>query len=207
MSPRLDLPIAVAAWLAGFLWVGRTGSWALLAGLAAISAARLVLGDPVTRRLLAPRAGPLALGAAAGAAMVAATYLLYRLLAAAFPALAGGTHALYGVLNASGYPPGELGALVLLVSACEEVIWRGRTLAAAAEGPRRLDGRGLARVAGVALLYGGATLASGSVLLFGLATACGLAWGLLRVAGRSLWPAIVAHAAWDLAVLVAWPLA
>jgi membrane protease YdiL (CAAX protease family) len=26
------------------------------------------------------------------------------------------------------------------------------------------------------------------------------------VVGRSLWPAVLTHAAWDLAVLVAWPL-
>jgi len=206
MSPRLDLPVAVAGWLLGFAWVGRTGDWMPLAVLAALAAARLVLGDPETRRLLRPDAGGLALGAAGAAALVGATYGLYRPLAAVFPALPGATRGLYGLLNAAGYAPPLLAALVLLVSACEEVVWRGRALAGAATGPRRLGGRAVAGVAAVALLYGAATLASGSLVLGALAAGCGFAWGLLRVAGGSLWPAILAHAAWDLAVLVGWPL-
>jgi membrane protease YdiL (CAAX protease family) len=206
MSPRLDLPVAVAAWLVGFACVGFTGSWTPLAILAVLAAGRLLLGDPATRRLLVPGAGALLLGAAGAAAMIGATYGLYRPLSAAFPSLPGATRDLYRVLNASGYRPLELGALVLLVSACEEVIWRGRALGVPPSGSRRLGGRAVARVAAAALLYGGASLASGSMLLAALAAACGFAWGLLRVAGRSLWPAIVAHVAWDLAVLVAWPL-
>lgn len=206
MSPRLDLPVAVAAWVLGFFWVGRTGSWAPLAALAALVAARLVLGDPGTRRLLRPRPRDLALGAAGGAALVGATYGLYGPLAQAFPALPGATRGLYGVLNAGGYRPAALGALVLLMSACEEVAWRGRTLPGAA-GAGRLDRRALLRAVGLALLYGAASLPSGSLLLGALSSGCGLAWGLLRVAGGSLWPPILAHAAWDLAVLVAWPLA
>jgi membrane protease YdiL (CAAX protease family) len=210
MSPRLDLPVAVAGWLLGFAWVGRTGDWTPLAVLAALAAARLVLGDPETRRLLRPDARGLAMGAAGAAVLAGATYGLYRPLGAVFPGLPGATRGLYGVLNAAGYAPPALGALVLLVSACEEVVWRGRALAGAAPRPGglgALDGRAVARVAGVALLYGAATLASGSLVLGALAAGCGFAWGLLRVAGRSLWPAILAHAAWDLAVLVGWPLA
>lgn len=206
MSPRFDLPIAVVAWLLGFAWVRLTGSWTPLAVLAVLAAARLALGDPGTRRLLVPGAAALALGAAGGAAMIGATYGLYGPLAAAFPALPGATRGLYGVLNASSHRPLELGALVLLISACEEVIWRGRPLAGAAAGQGRLDGA-VGRVAVVALLYGAASLASGSVLLCAVAAGCGFAWGLLRVAGGSLWPAILAHATWDLAVLVTWPLA
>jgi hypothetical protein len=78
MSPRLDLPIAIVCWLLGFAWVGFAGSWTLLVVLASLAAARLVLGDPITRRLLRPSVGALALGAAGGVAMVGATYGLYR---------------------------------------------------------------------------------------------------------------------------------
>ncbi len=208
MSPRLDLPIAVACWLLGFAWVGFAGSWTPLAILASLAAARLVVGDPGTRRLLRPRAGALALGAAGGVAMAGATYGLYRVLVPLFPALPGATRGLYGVLNSAGYRPLALGALVVVVSFCEEVVWRGRPLADVDAGPdrARLDGRALAHVAAVALLYGAASLASGSLLLGALAAGCGFTWGLLRVAGRSLWPAVLTHASWDLAVLVAWPL-
>jgi membrane protease YdiL (CAAX protease family) len=209
MSPRLDLPIAVACWLLGFAWVGFTGSWAPLAILALLAATRLVVGDPGTRRLLRPSAGALALGVAGGVAMVGATYGLHRVLVPLFPALPGASRGLYDVLNSAGYRPLALGALVVVVSFCEEVVWRGRTLADVEVGPGRfrLHGRALARVAAVALLYGAASLASGSPLLGALAAGCGFTWGLLRVAGRSLWPAVLTHAAWDLAVLVVWPLA
>jgi len=222
MSPRLDLPLAVAAWLVGFAWVGRTGSWTPLAALAVLAAARLLAGDPGTRRLLAAGPGQLAIGALSGLAMVLVTYAAYPLAARLFPGLPGATHELYGVLNASGYRPAALAGLVLLLSGCEEVIWRGRTLGAGSSGlvgspgspgspglagPGRLDRQALVRVGVAALAYGLATLPSGSVLLVALAAACGLAWGLLRAATGSLWPAVVAHAVWDLAVLVAWPLA
>jgi membrane protease YdiL (CAAX protease family) len=209
MSPRLDLPIAVACWLLGFAGVRITGSWTVLALLAALAAARLALGDLATRRLLRPDPRSLVLGAVGGVAMVGGTYGLYRLLVPHFPQLPAATRGLYGLLNAGGYRPPALAALVVLLSLCEELVWRGRPLshAAAAPGAGVIDGRAVARVAGVALLYGMASLASGSFLLAALASGCGFAWGLLRVAGRSLWPAVLTHAAWDLAVLVAWPLA
>lgn len=209
MSPRLDLPIAVACWLLGFAGVRVTGSWTPLAILAALAAGRLALGDPGTRRLLQPSLGALVLGVVGSVAMIAATHGLYRALVPLLPELTGATRGLYALLNAGGYRPPALGALVVLLSLCEELVWRGRSLsqAAAESGTRILHGPAVARVATVALLYGVASLASGSLLLGALATCCGFAWGLLRVAGRSLWPAVLTHAAWDLAVLVVWPLA
>jgi membrane protease YdiL (CAAX protease family) len=206
MSPRLDLPIALAAWLLGFAWIGLTGSWTLLVLLAVLAAGRLVAGDPATRRLLRLDGRAAGLGLAGGGAMVAATYAGHGLLAGAFPPFAGATRGLYALLNAEGYRPPALAALILLVATCEEVIWRGRALEPAGGSGARLSGPALARAAAAAALYGAATLASGSLLLGALALACGLAWGLLRTAGRSLWPAILAHATWDLAVLVVWPL-
>jgi membrane protease YdiL (CAAX protease family) len=208
MSPRLDLPIAIACWLLGFAWVRLEGNWTPLAILAVLAAGRL-LGDPGTRRLLRPGVRPLALGAVGGVAMAGATYGFHRALVPLFPALPGATRGLYGLLNAAGYPPLALGALVVLLSFCEELAWRGRPLADQADrdSPAPIRGRSVARVVAVALLYGASTLASGSLLLAAVAAACGLAWGLLRVAGRSLWPAVLAHAIWDLAVLVVWPLA
>ena len=208
MSPRLDLPIAVASWLVGFAWVGLAGSWTPLAILATLAAGRLALGDAGTRRLLRPRVRVLVLGAVGGVVMVGATYGLYRALVPLFPALPGATRGLYGLLNAAGYRPKALGALVVWLSFCEELVWRGRPLNDASDAPTSdpLHGWAVARVAAVALLYGAATLASRSLLLGAVAAGCGFAWGLLRVAGRSLWPAVLTHAAWDLAVLVVWPL-
>lgn len=125
------------------------------------------------------------------------------------PALLVATTELYGVLHAGGYGRIALATLVVVISACEEIVWRGRPLEEAElrSGTHPLTPAATAQVLLVALLYGACHLTSGSFLLALLAAACGLAWGLLRVAGRSLWPSILAHAAWDLAVLVAWPLA
>lgn len=209
MSRRLDLPLAALAWLGGFAWVHWRGSWGPLAVLAMLGAARLLLADAGTRRLLVPRRSTPALAAGSAVAMVGATYVLYGALARFFPALPGATTDLYGVLRAGGYGKVSLAALVVVISACEEIVWRGRPLEEAAHrsGAHPLTRAATARVLLVALLYGACHLTSGSFLLALLAAACGLAWGLLRVAGRSLWPSILVHAAWDLAVLVAWPLA
>jgi membrane protease YdiL (CAAX protease family) len=208
MSRRLDLPAAALAWLGGFAWVHWKGSWSPLAVLATLGAARLLLADPETRRLLVPRRSSLALAAGGVVGMVGATYGLFGFLAGVFPALRVATAELYGVLHTGGYGRLSLAALVVLVSACEEVVWRGRVLEGAEHrsGTHPLTLAATAEVLSVALLYGACHLTSGSLLLAVLAAACGLAWGLLRVAGRSLWPSIAAHAAWDLAVLVAWPL-
>jgi membrane protease YdiL (CAAX protease family) len=209
MSRRLDRPIAVLVWLGGFAWVAWRGSWVPLAVAALVAAMRLLAFDQGTRRLLAPRAASLALAAAGALAMIGGTYGLYALATAAAPDLAPATAGLYRLLGAGGYGRVELAALVVGVSACEEVVWRGRALEEAERlsGGRLLSWPAAARVLGAALLYGACHLSSGSLLLGILAAACGFAWGLLRVAGRSLWPAVLVHAAWDLAVLVAWPLA
>jgi membrane protease YdiL (CAAX protease family) len=208
MSSRLDLPLAAVAWIAGFAWVRLQGSWTPLAVLAALCALRLVAGDATTRRLLVPRASAAPLALVGAAAMIASTYALYAWGASAFPSLRGATAALYDVLNAEGYRKIALGALVVTISACEEIVWRGRPLEQAATHarPRPLTSAAAAQIASVALLYGASHLSSGSLLLGAIATACGLAWGLLRVLGGSLWPSMLVHAAWDLAVLVAHPL-
>ncbi len=204
MSRRLDLPLAAAIWLGGFAWVRRTGDWLPLAVLAVLAAARLAATDPETKALLSLRPGALRLAAAASALMVGATFVLYRLLVHGFPGLPSATGDLYRVLHATGYSRAALVLFVLALSAAEEIVWRGRALA-----PARPDlhPRGTAHVTLLALFYGACHLTSGSPLLGVLAAACGAYWGFLRVKGRSLLPAILTHAAWDLAVLVAWPLA
>jgi membrane protease YdiL (CAAX protease family) len=208
VSRRLDLPLAAAAWLVGFAWVRWKGSWTLLAALAVLAAARLLLTDPETRRLLRPRRSTPALAGSGAAAMIAATYAGYALCAHLVPGLPAATAGLYDVLNAEGYHRAALAALVVLIAFCEELVWRGQPLQAAARaaGPRPFTWPAAAQVAVVALLYGACHLSSGSALLAFLSFSCGLAWGLLRVAGGSLWPSVLVHAAWDLAILVAWPL-
>ena len=58
----------------------------------------------------------------------------------------------------------------------------------------------------LAACYAAATLTLGSFLLVVCAFLCGMAWGGLRVATRSLVAPIVAHVVWDLGIFLAWPL-
>jgi len=206
LSPRLDLPLALAAWLLGFRWLVHTGSFALLTALAVAAALRLALGDPSTRGLLRwPGGRALLLGAAVGLLATAATYLLYPPLARALPGLAESTAALYRLLGAASFAPGLLPLLLLVVGASEEVVWRGRGLAPAS-GPSLGQGD-VERALGSAALYGLAHVASGSWLLPLLAFGCGAGWGLLRLATGSLWPPILAHLVWSGTVLALFPLA
>lgn len=205
MSRRLDLPIAAIAWLAGFAWLGWRGSWGPTGVLAAICAARLLVADPATRRLLVPTSRAIALAALAAVAMIAATYAAYAVAARVFAGLLPATGTLYVVLHAGGYGRAALAAIIVAIAACEEIVWRGRLLGPDARPASR--GAGAPRVVAVAILYGACHLTSGSLLLAFVAAACGACWGFLRVAGRSLWTSIVVHVGWDLAVLVLWPLA
>ena len=80
-------------------------------------------------------------------------------------------------------------------------MWRG-VIQGALE--RRLGARrAVALTAGVYAL-GQAPLGSPTLVLAALA--CGLSWGALRAANRSLVPTVVAHLVWDMMVLVWLPL-
>ena len=154
LSRRLDLPLALAAWLAGFGWLARAGSFLPLAALALLAAARLIAADGATRRLIRPTAAATAAGAAVGAASAAATYALFPLVASRSPGLAGSVRLLGEADDAADEledaaflltllprpaavaslrkPLEHLGAL--LVAAAEE--W-ARCLAAASQARRR----------------------------------------------------------------------
>lgn len=207
MSPRLDLPLALAAWLAGLVWLRASGSFLPLALLSVTAAARLVAGDGATRRLLRPTAGATLAGVAVGAASLAATYALYPALAGIWPELSASVHGLYRML--AGGPDGRLLLLAVVgaVGAAEEIVWRGRLLAgregSAAPAARS---RRLAAAAGLTGVYAAVHLASGSRLLPLAALVCGLGWAALRVATGSLWASLVAHLTWSSAVLVLRPL-
>ena len=109
------------------------------------------------------------------------------------------TIGLYNELRAPSFTPAERAALVPLVAAAEEVVFRGLALPD--------GGKGAARAVAVnALLVGATHLSSGNWLLALVAAICGSVWGTLRVVTRSCVPSIVTHVAWDLAILVVQPL-
>jgi CAAX protease family protein len=207
LSPRLDLPLALAAWFIGFGWLAVAGTFVPLALVVLAVAARLVAGDPGTRRLLRPTTGSTIAGVAVGAASALATYLCYPAAASAWPELSASVHGLYRMLEGGPVGRSSLLLVVCCVGAAEEIVWRGRMLEAplgTAGTPR--GPAGLASVAAITGVYAAVHLASGSRLLPFAALVCGLGWASLRVATRSLWAPVVAHLTWSSAVLVVRPL-
>ncbi|HET7824802.1 MAG TPA: CPBP family intramembrane glutamic endopeptidase [Anaeromyxobacter sp.] len=205
MSPRLDLPLALGAWFIGFGWLAAAGTFVPLAVVAVATAARLVAGDPATRRLLRPTAASTAAGGAVGAASIVATYSSYPAVASAWPELSASVRGLYRMLD--GGPAGRWSLLLVVcaVGAAEEIVWRGRMLGDAPD-PAGRRGGVLASALAITAVYGAVHLASGSRLLPVAALVCGVGWASLRIATRSLWAPVVAHLAWSSAILVVRPL-
>ena len=199
MRPRPSFLAALAVWGGCFVLISRTGSWAPLAVLGPLLAAFVLVRSPQARALLRPSMSLLAIGVAGGAVMIAGTYALFAVLVRLAPDLRLLTIGLYNELRAPSFTPAERAALVPLVAAAEEVVFRGIALPD--------GGKNAARAVAVnALLVGAAHLSSGNWLLALVAALCGAAWGAMRVATRSCVPGIVTHVAWDLAILVVQPL-
>ncbi len=204
MSRRLDVPLALGAWLIGFAWVAHTRSWMPLAVLQVSVATRLVVGDPATRALFKPRSMAFALGISAALLTVVATYSLFGPISEAVPAFGAAIRRLYAVLRSEGYAPLPLTIVILTIVAAEEIVWRGRMLGGDETSSRPVPWQ-VAQALLYAAVYGFSHSSSGSILLVFIAFGFGAIWALLRLASGSLWAPLVAHALWDMAVLILWP--
>ena len=87
----------------------------------------------------------------------------------------------------------------------EEIVWRGRMLSPDDETRARHVPWHVAQALFFSLVYGFSHASSGSVLLVVIAFGFGAGWALLRIATGSLWAPLVAHALWDVVVLIMWP--
>jgi len=189
----------LAVWGGCFVLISRTGSWAPLAVLGPLLAAVVLFSDPQARGLLRPSVRLVAFGLVGAAVMTVSTYALFGVFARMVPDLRFLTIGLYNELRAPSFTPAERAALIPLVAAAEEVVFRGIALPD--------GGKGAARAVALnALLVGVTHLSSGNWLLALVAALCGAAWGTLRVVTRSCVPSIVTHVSWDLAILVVQPL-
>ncbi len=187
-------------WLAAAAGAGALGIWLAIGGAAVgLGSAVLLLDPAAARRSLAPSPRLVLLGAGAGCAMAAATYVLYPLLARLSPLIATDTARLYASFRA--LPPVIASLALLPVITGEELVWRGvvQTELARRLGPWR-------GVTLAALAYALAHAPLGSPLLVAVALLCGLAWGTLRAASGSLFPSLLAHLLWDIVVLLGLPL-
>ena len=202
--------LAVATWLASFAALARIGSWAPFALAGAALAALSLSSDVAARALLRPSLPKAGVGLAAGLLMAALTHAAFAFVTPLLPEARTATVRLFGLLNVGGFSPAARAGLVIVIAACEEVIFRGALagLPGGREDQRlhRVRRGDLAPIIPLAAGYALATATLGSLLLMVCAFGCGVVWGALRVATRSLVAPIVAHVVWDLAVLVVWPL-
>lgn len=197
------LALAIVAWLGCFALLVSFGTWTQFALVGAVLAAGILATDAEARALLYPTVGRIALGLAAGLAMVALTHAAFALVAPRLPAVRPATERLFELLRVGGFSAGARAALIVVVASCEEVLFRGPLLGGPTSPGRASD---LRRIVAVAAAYALSMATLGSALLLVGAFGCAIAWGGLRVASRSLVVPIVAHVVWDLGVLVVWPL-
>jgi uncharacterized protein len=176
------------------IWIG-IGAAAIGLGTAALWLAPCILLP-----LLRPTPRLMALGLAAAAVMVAATYGLYPPISRASAALTAAVGVLYPLLT-EAQPYWLPRVLLPFIILAEELVWRGVVFEALS---RRLPL--LPTILLSALLYAAIHLPIGSPLLLALALLCGLFWSALRAATGSLVPCLLSHLIWDLLVFLLRPL-
>jgi membrane protease YdiL (CAAX protease family) len=203
--------VTVATWLICFALLVRWGTWTPFAVAGPTLAALALAFDAASRALLRPSVGKVGAGMVAGVIMIALTHTAFAWVTALLPEARTATVELYELLNVGGFSPAARVVLIVVVASSEEVLFRGVLGGSPGERgedrrPRTVNSGDLQRITGLAACYALATLTLGSLLLVGCAFACGVAWGGLRFATRSLVAPITAHVVWDLGVLVAWPL-
>ncbi len=201
MSRRSRLALfAICVWLTATSFAGQLGLWPAI-GSVAVALGLMVLrfDGSHARELLRPSPKLLLLGCAVGAAMAAATYLLYPPTVRALPFLAADTAHLYAAFRG---PSRALASAALLpVILGEELVWRGVVQAPLVQRLGVWTGVGVTAVA-----YALAHAPVGSPVLVAAALGCGLAWGALRATTGSLVPTLVAHVLWDALILLWMPL-
>ncbi len=91
--------------------------------------------------------------------------------------------------------------LLILIAALEEIFWRGMA-------QRVITGRFGANAGWLfgAIAYMMANIWSGNIVLIMTTLICGLYWGWLYKRFWSLWPGIISHVIWTLAIFLLLPL-
>ena len=190
--------LATAVWMLAAVFASRVGVWLAIGSVAVLLGVVVIARDPGVRARLRPSWRFVVVGAAAGGCMVAMTYAASPVLDVA-PSLEHDIQRLYSAFSAAGTRTAVMALGPVIVG--EEVVWRGAVQGA-------LEHRVSAGAAAVlsAVVYALAHAPIGSPLLALTALACGLVWAALRMVTGSLIPPLVAHALWDVVVLVAFPL-
>jgi len=175
-------------------WVTMAGATCLLAGYA------LWQQRGTLRRGLAFRPIWLAPGLAGAAALYGVFFVGRHVALALFDPAGDQVGQVYALRMAM--PDAVLIPLLALwIAPAEEIFWRGFLQQRLAEKFGRW--RGYLAAAG---LYAAVHVWAFNPMLLAAALICGLFWGWMFARWRSLWPGIISHAVWDVAVFVLLPL-
>lgn len=203
--------VSTVCWLVGFLWLARTADWKFFAVAGPALMLVALATDEAARKLLRPSKRSVIFGLLGGVLMLAATQAGFLIVSRIVPSVVVRTEELYELLNVAGFSAPSRATLVLLVATSEEVIFRGSVAGAVGEPPGEVvswcSRAQLVRILVLALVYGLTTVMLGNELLILCAFLCGIIWGAVRIATRSLVAPILVHLIWDLGVLIIWPLA
>lgn len=193
---RMAIPLV---WAAAMLAARTFDPWIPIAIVALGMSATVLASDrELMRDLLRPAFRPILIGLLASAVMIAATYLLFPLVTQAIPTIGIRTGNLYAMFLV-GRPRPSVLLFVIPIILAEEILWRGAFQEWVA---MRFPSRPVLIVALSAAVYAIAHAPFGSALLVVIAFACGLFWSALRGFSRSLLPSLIAHLAWDLALIL-----
>lgn len=146
------------------------------------------------------KAGDAVVGVVSAAVLYAVFYVGHFLSVRMLPFAGGQVHSIYTIRE--GIDPRVIGLLLLfLIGPAEEIFWRGFV-------QRRLCGRYglLIGFVASAAIYALVHVWSFNFMLLAAAAVCGGFWGLLFLATGRLWPCIISHAVWDVAILLVWPI-
>ena len=182
-------------WAAGMFAASRFDPWAAIGIATSIMTAAVLVSDGAAiRRLLQPSWRSAGLAAIAATTMIGVTYLLFPQLVRSIPVLGDMSAEIYSRFLRRD-TPAVLSFVVPLVLA-EEILWRG-----AFQEAIRTKSPGVAVMIS-ATIYAVAHAPLGSALLVGIAFICGIYWAALRAVSGSLLPSLIAHLAWDVALIV-----
>jgi hypothetical protein len=195
----LTLPLALALWALAFAWQP-LNFWALMAvATGTLGALSLLLGvHPFRHRL---RLSDALLGVGSAALLYGVFWVGDKVSAAILPFASDQVGGIYDLRDEASLV--RIGLLLALVVAPgEELYWRGLVQSAFVRqwGP-------LAGVLAAVAVYAGVHLVAGNLMIVVAAAVGGAAWAALYAWQRRLWPVIISHVLWDLAIFVWFPIA
>jgi membrane protease YdiL (CAAX protease family) len=188
--------VIFSPWTAGWLnfWSQMMIATGLLAGTA------VYLNREQYARIIRLRSVQAVLGILSAAALYGIFYLGNWISTAILDFAPGQVADIYA---SRGETSPALVATILLVwiGPAEEIFWRGYVQRSIADRWGSWKGYLLA-----SLIYALVHIWSFNFMLVMAALVAGLFWGMLFVRTGSIWPGIISHALWDVAIFILWPI-